>query len=338
MSLEGDVCKQAGFPVNFGGLGCRRAEDIALPSFLASMNSVGELVETILSRINIADTNELAEAVESWRRASGGAPLPDDPSRQKAWDLPIVERNWENMLRVADQVCRARLLATAQRESGAWLNALPVSSLGTLLDSESFRVAIALRVGADVCIPHSCRCGGRMDSRGLHGLSCRYSAGRFPRHSAMNDVVKRALQKAGLPSVLEPPGLDRGDGSRPDGITVFPFSGGKSLVWDCTCVDIFAGVHMNRSAMEAGIAANNAEERKRHKYAALAEAHQFEPVAVETMGVYGKSTGVIIKAIGRRLVEATGDPREANWFRQNLAIAIQRGNAFSILSAGRERF
>ena len=39
----------------------------------------------------------------------------------------------------------------------------------------------------------------------------------------MNDVIKRALQKAGLPSVLEPPGLDRGDGSHPDGITVFPF-------------------------------------------------------------------------------------------------------------------
>ena len=98
-----------------------------------------------------------------------------------------------------------------------------------------------------------------------------------------NDVVKRALQKAGLPSVLEPPRLDRGDGSRPDGITVFPFSGGKSLVWDCTCVDTFVGVHLNRSVMEAGIAANNAEERKRHKYAALAEAHQFEPIAVETM-------------------------------------------------------
>ena len=341
VSLEGDVCKHAGFPVKFGGLGCRRAEDIALPSLLASMNSVGELVETILSRINIANTNELVEAVESWRGASGGAPLPDDPSRQKAWDLPIVERNWENMLRVADQVCWARLLTNAQRESGAWLNALPVSTLGTLLDSESFRVAIALRVGADVCIPHSCRCGGSMVCMVcvyLHGLSCKNSAGRFPSHSAMNDVVKRALQKAGLPSVLEPPGLDRGDGSRPDGITVFPFSGGKSWVWDCTCVDTFARVHLNRSAMEAGIAANNAEERKRRKYAALAEAHQFEPIAVVTMGVYGESTGVIIRAIGRRLIEATGDPREANWFRQNLAIAIQRGNAFSILSAGRERF
>ena len=163
------------------------------------------LFETILSRINIADTNKLAEAVECWKRASGDAPLPDDPSRQKAWDLPIVERNWENMLCVADQVSRAILQDTAQRESGAWLNALPVSSLGKLLDSESFRVAIALRVGADVCSSHSCRCDGRMDSKGLqlHGLSCKYSAGHFPSHLAMNDVVKRALQKACLPSVLD---------------------------------------------------------------------------------------------------------------------------------------
>ena len=151
--------------------------------------------------------------------------LSDDPRRQKAWDLPIVKKNCDNMLLKADQVSRARLMATAQKESGVWLNSLPVLSLGALLDPESFRVAIVLRVGADVCIPHSCRCGGRMDRRNLHGLSCKYSAGRFPRHSAMNDVFKRVLQKASLPSVLEPPGLDRGDGSRHDGIAVFPFSG-----------------------------------------------------------------------------------------------------------------
>ena len=180
------------------------------------------------------------------------------------------------MLREADQRSRARFLATSQKESVAWLNALPVSSLGTLLDSESFRVVIVLRVGADVCIPHSCRCGGRMDSRGLHGLSCKYSANRFLRHSAMNDVVKRALQKAGLSSVLEPPGIDRIDGTRPDGMTVFPFSGGWSLVWDRTYVDTFPGVHLNRSAMEAGTTANCIEDHKRRKYAALEEAHHFD--------------------------------------------------------------
>ena len=59
--------------------------------------------------------------------------------------------------------------------------------------------------------------------------------------------------------------------------------------------------------MEAGIAANSAEERKRRKYAALAQAHHFVPIiAVETMGVYGGSTGFILRTIGRRLVEATG--------------------------------
>ena len=113
VSLEWDVCKQAGFPVNFGRLGCMRAEDVALSSFLSSMNSVGELVENNLSRINIADTYELAEAVESWMGVTVGSPLPDDLSRQKAFDLPIVTRNWENMLRVADQMSRARLIATA---------------------------------------------------------------------------------------------------------------------------------------------------------------------------------------------------------------------------------
>ena len=65
MSLEGDSSKQAGLLASLGGLGIRRAGDIAMPSFLASMNSVGKLVETILYRANIA--GELAQAVETWR-------------------------------------------------------------------------------------------------------------------------------------------------------------------------------------------------------------------------------------------------------------------------------
>ena len=104
------------------------------------------------------------------------------------------------------------------------------------------------------------------------------------------------------------------------------------------CVDTFAGAHLIMSATEAGTAANSAEERKRRKYAALAEARQFETIAIETMGVDGESTGVILRAIGRRLVEATGKPGDANLFHQNLAITIQRGNAFCLFSLVRERF
>ena len=160
----------------------------------------------------------------------------------------------------------------------------------------------------------------------------------FQRIRQWIDMIKRALQKARLPSVLEPPGLDRGDGSRPDGITVFPFSEGRSLVWDCTCVDTFAEVHLNRSAMEAGTAANSAEERKRRKYAALAEAHQFWANCSRNDGSVWWVHWSHLE--GDRPPPCWSDrgAQEVNWFRQNLAIAIQRGNAFSNLSAGRYRF
>ena len=102
--MEGDVCKQAGFIVCFSCLGYRRAGFIALPSFLASMNSVGELVEIILSRTNIVDTIELGGAVESWKGASGGASLPDHPLHGKVSDPPIIKRNLDKMLREVDQV------------------------------------------------------------------------------------------------------------------------------------------------------------------------------------------------------------------------------------------
>ena len=59
ISFTGESGKHEGFPVSFGAVGCRRAGDIALPSFLASMNSVGELVEAILSKVHIAEFNEL---------------------------------------------------------------------------------------------------------------------------------------------------------------------------------------------------------------------------------------------------------------------------------------
>ena len=120
---------------------------------------------------------------------------------------------------------------------------------------------------------------------GLHGLSCRYSAGRLPRHSNLNDVVKRALATAGMPSWLEPLGLDRGDGRRPDGLTVFPFSGGRSLCWDATCVDTYSQSAIIDCALSPGAAAAAAEARKRDRCSGLVDRYRFEPVVVETIEV-----------------------------------------------------
>ena len=195
-------------------------------------------------------------------------------------------------------------------------------------------MSVGLRLGVELCEPHRCRCGRTVDRLGHHGLSCRYSSGRLRRHANLNDVVKRALAVAGLPFWLEPVSLDRGDGRRPDGLTVFPFSEGRSLCWDSTCVDTFCDSAIINSAIRAGSSADAAEERKRMHYDSLTDRYRFEPLAVETSGVFGASSLRFVAELGKRMSQSTGDRREAYWLRQRLSIAVVRGNAAAVLASG----
>ena len=87
---------------------------------------------------------------------------------------------------------------------------------------------------------------------------------------ALNDVVKHALHETGIPSVLELLGLDLGENTRLDVLTIVPNKNGNSLTWDCTCVNNFAKSHVYNTASTAGAAATDAEVLKRNKYAASA--------------------------------------------------------------------
>ena len=68
-----------------------------------------------------------------------------------------------------------------------------------------------------------------------------------------------ALKSSGIPSVLEPVGLNRGDGTRPDGITIFPFSQGRALCWDAMCVNTFNESSVNDTAIKLGQAVAKTE-------------------------------------------------------------------------------
>ena len=76
---------------------------------------------------------------------------------QKAWDFSVVSTSYDSLLDAAsDPSCRARLLAVASKESGAWLSALPVSSVGLRMENEVIQVAVGLRLGVPLCEPHEC--------------------------------------------------------------------------------------------------------------------------------------------------------------------------------------
>ena len=136
--------------------------------------------------------------MESWKegRVYGVASLTDDPRREMAY---CWQKLGFNVAWGGSGVWSQNTSPDTERE---WILAPCLAGfvtweVGTLLDFKSFRVAIALRVGAYICVPHSCRYGGEIDSRCWHD-SCKYSAGRFDRHSVMNDLIRRALQKASL--------------------------------------------------------------------------------------------------------------------------------------------
>ena len=293
-----------------------------------------DLVRKIAKLEDLPKPYHLCKAEEELKRMYPDSPLPDKEKvhEQRSWDNVVCQEELNKLKSSSNQVHLARLLAASSPHSGAWLQALPSSNLGLHLDSESTRVAVALRLGAPICEPHKCRCGKQVNSLGHHGLSCSKSAGRLPRHSNLNDIIKRSLASAGIPSWLEPTGLNHGDQRRPDGITVFPFSGGKSLCWDATCRDTFAKTSIIASAIKPGSAAEKAEGDKRKFYQDLQSRYRFEPLAVETTGVIGKSSNQFISEIGKRISQRTGDKRETAWLRQRISIAIVRGNSSSILA------
>ena len=170
-----------------------------------------------------------------------------------------------------------------------------------------------------------------MDSHGRHGLLCKLQAGRHPRHTQINDIVKRALTTAEFPARLEPTGLCRKDGKRPDGLTLFPFRQGKCLLWDATCVSTLAETYINQTSETPGTAAEKAEKAKIALYQELVKDYIFTPIAVETFGSWGSESHKLVKEIRKKVMEETGEKRSSFYLFQNISIAIQRGNASCVL-------
>lgn len=77
-------------------------------------------------------------------------------------------------------------------------------------------------------------CGEQISPQGTHGLACLKTAGRQSRHYYLNET------KSSGPSVLEPVGILREDGRRPDDMSIIPWKRGQLLVWGSTCSDTVA--------------------------------------------------------------------------------------------------
>ena len=112
---------------------------------------------------------------------------------------------------------------------------------------------------------------------------------------------------------------------------MIPWKVWKCVAWDATCVDTFAPTYLPFTSSTAGAAASKAEDRKVIKYTCLMDEFHFVPVAFETFGPWGNQAKAFLSTIGRKITDHTGEKRASAFLFQRLSIAIQRGNAASIL-------
>ena len=144
---------------------------------------------------------------------------------------------------------RSKVFNAHQGKFGSqWLNVVPGKKLALTLDDQQLRISIGLRLGANICVAHTCHCGKRVERDGVHGLPCTKSPGRFSRHATPNSLMMQTLGSVDLPSRLELRGLYQTDGKRPDGVTMIPWEMGKQLVWDVTVVDALASSRLNQGS------------------------------------------------------------------------------------------
>lgn len=331
LSLLNNSWTQATLPIANGGFGIRKLHDISLPAFLSSSYGTIGLVSQILNSSDESIISYMHEALDAWLSVN-----PSNPSflhNQSSWDKINIDRIVNDELHFSHPTDIARFLALQRPESNAWLNAIPSRHIGTFLDDHHIRICLALRVGAEICRPHICTCGTFVSEYGLHGLSCQRSAGRLPRHIELNTILCQSLSAIHKNSTLEPPGLFRDDGKKPDGLTLVPWARGRYLVWDATCWDTLAPSHLNVSRKQAGRVAELASNAKHEKYVELKRGNYiFNAFAVETLGPWSSDALHLISKIGPKLNEVSGDFRSHEYLVQRISLAIQRANASSILS------
>ena len=277
---------QASLPRNHGGLGIRSAAMLVPSAFLSSAAGCSPLLPSLLPQDIVPTAHTIRqEALQVWQDSTNETPPSGrDALKQKSWDLPIVEVTFTFLVQSVDAKARARLLAAHEKES-CLLSAAPVSVIGLRMDDESIRVATGLQRGSSLCVRHSCKNrGSPVDESGTHGLSYRKGQGCIPRHSGLNHLIQKALMSTQVPVTLEPCGLYRSDGRRPDGLSLIPWSHGRALVWDATCRDTYAPSYLQHSSTKAGAVVDEAAAQKCRLYAQLCTTHCFVPLLLKHQG------------------------------------------------------
>ena len=136
--------------------------------------------------------------------------------------------------------------------------------------------------------------------------------------------------------MLEPRGLYRTDGKRPDGVTMIPWEMGKQLVWDVMVVDALVPSRLNQGSLcNPGTTAIEAEARKIENYRELIDnGYIFHLVVLEVQGSLDESSEIFITRLCKIICRSH---TAGSYLKQRVSMALQIDNAACVLGTVSDR-
>jgi hypothetical protein len=201
-------------------------------------------------------------------------------------DTPHVQRLLSNEMHLAilgkirgrsDARTANLLLACTMPHASDWLLAPPIPGLGLSIPNDGFRCALKFRLAlplfdSGLACPASSKggviCGAQLDSFGDHAVCCKHGTSWLFRHNAVRDILGHAAKAAGLSAVvIEKKHQITGSLKKPGDITVAQYHRGfASSAFDVTVTHPLQKSYVNVAAVEAGVAAHAAHDRKLQKH------------------------------------------------------------------------
>jgi hypothetical protein len=300
--LSEDQWEQASLPVKLAGLGVNQTKVIAGPAYIGSCCLTKDLVAALLKRdpssFEPSEVKELLATHESVTGISHEMSSLSGDSK-KVQHLLSTERHEAsfNQLKTKLGVRSQNLMvACSMPHASDWLLAPPIAGLGLGLQSDVFRTALKFRLGMHLFDkPFPCPmlsstgvvCDDQMDVFGDHALCCHNSPSLLFRHNNIRDILGHSARAAGLAAVvIEKKNQIDGSNARPGDITVQQYHRGFAT----SAFDVTISHPLQKKfieiAMEAGVVAQEAHDRKLLKSLAVCEKEgiHFVPLAWESTG------------------------------------------------------
>ena len=184
-------------PVRYGGMNILNPMERADQEFRASVYITEDLSGIIKNQENNLDNYNEEEVIKKTKQAK----------LQKEQEL---KEKYDNLVDRLGEKERRMLELAQEKGASAWLSALPMKTLGYVLNKQEFRDSICLRYGWNIPdTPAYCQCGKKNDID--HTLSCPNGGYTIMRHNGIRDLEGELMREVCRDVKIEPELLPIGE-------------------------------------------------------------------------------------------------------------------------------